>query len=191
MANPGVLNNYISRFQTRDAIYSVYHGNMILFGGIQLAKILTPGLFQELKRQCKYPSMFQDANPPRINYELSEHIIADKLIEELRVTLANALVFIHTWISEHPLDITESLRKKTYDTYPNFFETMFNEILLNETEDEIIDLTNDLKQAVRKIRMYLGPYNGPLNDSIYKTTEILAGILSTLCVHAVLIEGYK
>lgn len=185
-----VTSNYITRIQTSSAVYHVYHGNIILFGATQLGTIIIPGVFHELKIHSKYPEMFEGVESAPSNYRLPVHIVADKLTEDLRCVLANALVFIHTWNVENPEHSLDTLLEQEYKTYQGFFEATLEHILKFETEDSIKELATELKYALRKIQRYLGPYNGSLYKSIFKTQDILAGILAWFCAHAVVSGVY-
>lgn len=189
MMHSGPHPNYIARIHTSTGAYHTYHGCTILFGGLQLSKLLTPGLCRELKKHSTYPEMFSDAILDEVEYILPDFVNADDLTEQLRDTLAGALLFLHVWLREHPQCVTSYINKE-YDTYKEFFDHTFNYVLEMESDTDIKALATKLKKSVQNIESYLGLYEGSMRDCIYSTQELLAAVLSAFCVYAWVTGAY-
>jgi hypothetical protein len=184
------MNNYISRFHTNYGVYHIYHSNMILFGGRELSELIFPGLFHELKTHCKYSEMFDEAISSPSCYKLPDYISPDKLIEELRSTLANTLVFIHTWCNENSTPTITSLLNSKYEIYEQFFDAILSFILVNELQQPIKDLAYDLKNSVKKIYSYLGPYHTNLKQCVYNTHQIIMALITVIYLRSFFLEVF-
>ncbi|CAH6419029.1 Hypothetical protein HVR_LOCUS217 [uncultured virus] len=136
--------------------------------------MIFPGLFHELKTQSKYPEMFYDIKSSPSRYELPSYINADKLIEEIRSSVASALVFIHTWILENShLDACKNLLEKQYLDYASFFEEILSFIISVEVNSNVRDLAYDLRSSIKKISQHLGSYHGSMKEIVFRTYDIL------------------
>ena len=186
MSNSHLANNYISSFKTSTGAYHLYHDNIVLFGSHELSSVIFPGLLHELRSKCKYPEMFSDVVSTPSRYELPSYLDADKLTEEIRSTVASALVFIHTWIGEYSSqdsamsDVCKGLLEENHPSYGCFFERMLSFIISIEINGDVKDLAHNLKISVKKISQYLGPYHGAMNETIFKTYHILVVIVMLL-----------
>lgn len=175
-------NNYISSFTTNTDTYHIYHNNIISFGSHELYELIFPGIFHELKTGTKYPEMFVGTISAPSRYELPDYIIPDKLTDSLRTTLAKALIFIHTWIEENPSTQVNELLVDKYATYSQFFDTMFHFISYTESDADIKDICADLKQSIRKINHYLGPYHGTLKYCVGKKQQVADALILIICL---------
>lgn len=177
-------SNYISRFITSSAVYHLYHDNIILFNGEDLFDVVFPGLFHELRIKSKYPQMFDNIASAPSRYKLPSYIDADKLIEEIITSVANSLIFIHTWIRENTLlkELTDKLLQSQYPTYEVFFEQLLSFIIGIESDNNIKDLACDFRTSIRKISQYLGPYHGHKGMNVYKTHDIVMAAVLLLYI---------
>lgn len=167
-------NNYISHYNSVYGVFRTYHSHTILFGGHELSQILFPGVFHELKTQCKYPEMFNGTISAPSLYKLPLDICPTKLTEELRSTLADALLFIHTWYLEHP---NNKLIDLEYNNYKDFFNVELNEIINTELDGAVVQTAIDMKHNINKIEQYLGVYHGNLKYSIYNTQDLTRALI--------------
>jgi len=177
MINSPFTFNYISHFTTNYGVYHTYHSNIIIFTGNELSKLIFPGLLYELKTHTKWPEIFDGVISSPSQYKLPSYLFVDKLIEELRNTLAEALIFIHTWINEHPSDESNGLINAVYDTYEDFFIKLLSFIIMKEPTQIITEIAIDLKYSIKRLKEYLGPYHGNLKYSIYKIQDVTSAVI--------------
>jgi len=180
MYNVKANNNYITRIQDSSATYHIYHNKMIFFGGLQLSKVIVPGLCYQLKQRIKYLTILNDIQCTVSDYDLESNLSADKLTEDICSVLSSSLLLIHTWFVEHSTSLP------FHSSYLSFFLSSFDHILLSESNPIILDLTSSLKLDIKRIGEYLGTYNGVFEENIFDTQLIIAGILSMFCADAVL-----
>lgn len=185
-------NNYISRINTSTGSYHTYHGYTILFDSSHLAKLLTSSTFTSLKAFTEYPEVFDgpdvsSLNPPDPTVAKDPTAFA----EEIRDTLASSLIFLHVWMREHPERPLNYLKESWYKTYGDFFRSAFADVILWEKDQKIAILANRLWDKIISIEGYLGPYQGALGNSIFRTEEIMAGLLTAFCVHSVATGIFK
>lgn len=167
------MHNYISRLDTVGGSYHVYHLNTIIFSNCELPKLVVPGLLHELKVRSHCSEMFKNIVTVPSLYELPSYIIADKLIEEIRSIVARCLLFVHTWVNEHP-ELNNAMLDSEYETYGDFFFETLEFIINNERNSQIRNIAVDLKQCVIKISPYLGLYDGNLGHLVHRTQDILS-----------------
>jgi hypothetical protein len=153
----------------------MYHSHIILFSAQQLSEILFPGLFHELRTQTKWPKMFENTISTPSLYTLPSYISADKLIHELRTTLASSLVFIHSWFQEHSFYL--SVLDHKYSTYEDFFNITLSLIIGMEDEDHIREIACDLKQSVKRVNSYLGTYHGNLGHVVHSNQDVINALI--------------
>ena len=158
---------------------------MISFGPNELFNLIFPGLFHELKTLSKYPEMFTGTISAPSRYQLPNYICPDKLTEQLRITLADAFVFIHTWCEEHPNTVTQTFLDRPYTHYNEFFPTMFKVIRSQESDPSIRDIAINLEKSVKRISPYLGVYHGNLKYSVLKTKEVINAMIFILCLTSI------
>lgn len=182
------MHNYISRLNTATCTYHIYHDNIILFRTYELSEIIFSGLFHELKTRTKYPEMFVDTISAPSRYELPSYIDSDKLTDEIRDTVSSTLVFIHTWIKENNTDLSllcTFLLENKFDTYEQFFDSAFSIIIGSEDNPTIKDIACGLRDSVKRIYQYLGPFHGTFENIVFKTQDVL------ICVMMIVIyAGY-
>ena len=177
-----MTHNYISRLDSIRGTFHIYHSNTIIFDNRQLSELIIPGLLHELKVKSKYPEMFENVITAPSLYQLPSYIIADKLTDELRSTLARTLLFVHTWTFENSNLHNNTLIASPYDTYEDFFNETLKFIINNEHNSRIRNIAIDLKQSIRQISPYLGVYHGNLEHIIHDTNDIIP-VLSIMCLY--------
>lgn len=166
--------NYISRFDTASGSYHIYHDNIIIFRGKELSNIIFPAFFNELRTKTAFPDFFIDTQSTTSRFRLPSYINTDKLLDEIRIILPSALVFIHTWIRENSAD---KLLTTTFATYEDFFEAAFSTIISTEPNTHIRNIAINLNLSMKNIYEYLGSYHGNLSSCVYKTSDIVAAIM--------------
>jgi hypothetical protein len=170
------MDNYITQNITQDAVYVQYRDNGLFFGSTLLVLIVDKNYFYTLKRRTNNDVVFGDEE---CDGELLD-ITSDpfELIDEIRITLAKCLIFIHTWIDEHR--DANSLLERDHDTYGEFFVQVLTTIIDKETIPEVNRLANRLKTSIVKISPFLGSYKSNLRQWVHKwryMAELLVGLV--------------
>jgi hypothetical protein len=188
MSTDRLQSNYITRIQTSTDDYPVYHGRILLFGIKDLASMLVPDFFHEVKSKTKYPERFAELDLPLssdVKVQLWVNSV-DKYFDDVRHTISSAILFLHIWGRENPSEAFIEVMVTKYENYAEFFEVVFHHIIKIETDAQIKRIAQSLKCELDEVKKFMGPYHGSLGGSIYPTTEVLAGILSMYCVYTVM-----
>jgi hypothetical protein len=121
--------------------------------------------------------MFNGVISTPSRYQLPSFISADKLIEELRGTLAKTLIFIHTWADENQSNEFKDILNAKYDTYIDFFTHVLSFIMLKETNLQITEIAHDLQHSLKPLYQYLGSYHGNLRYTVYNIQDFISVLL--------------
>lgn len=141
--------DYISRLELRTIVLHTYNNNTLSLSNDELAMIL-------------------HTNHPPFNEEFNTH-------DEIRRTLADALVFIHTLCkqSKH-----EDLLSMHFKTWNDFFDTCFVDIICNGADRQLCKSAGQLQRRVNQYSAYYGTYT-PLTLNIVNTKDLFKQLAIT------------
>ena len=168
----GSIDDYIREFDIASCSCRVHGKNVIIFTGEELSHIIFPGLFHELSTIGSSPDFFAGTKSSVSRYQLPSHISAPALLDEIRSALSNALLFIHSWMSENSPRRYKELLGAEFATYQEFFSDAFSMISDEELSVNVRDMTDSIRSSVEKISCYLGPYHGSLSNCVHKNKDI-------------------
>lgn len=174
-------DNYISKLDTATGTYHIFRGNIILLGTDELSGILIPGLLSTIKSQTNYPCMFATTNYTDPPYQLNSAINVDMLYQQLRSTIANTLIFIHTWHREN-IHVGVLSNNRSYASYADFFETVLTTIIKHENAPSIRTLAFTLWNDVKSIKKYLGLFQTDMSDSVMRFKDVVYIVLLTMYI---------
>ena len=135
--------DYISRLELDTVTCHIYNNNTLSLSNDELAKILHN----------------DDRSLDKLNIQFNTH-------DNIRRAVADALVFIHTVCKESK---HEDLLLINFETWNDFFDTCFADIICNSTDHNLRRLACRLQRQVDEYNMYYGTYT-PFEVSIVNTT---------------------